>query len=72
MKKILHVVEGMNAGGMESLIMSYYRKIDKKKYQFDFLINTKEKVFFEDEINKLGGHIGMFFLKKTLLKTENN
>lgn len=57
MKKILHVVEGMNAGGMESLIMSYYRKIDKKKYQFDFLINTKEKVFFEDEINKLGGHI---------------
>ena len=37
MKRILHVIEGMNAGGMETLIMNYYRKIDKNKYQFDFM-----------------------------------
>lgn len=57
MKRILHVIEGMNAGGMETLIMNYYRKIDKNKYQFDFLINKKEKVFYEDEIKSLGGKI---------------
>lgn len=57
MKKILHVIQGMNAGGMETLIMNYYRNINRNKYQFDFLINEKDKVFYEDEIIKLGGHI---------------
>ena len=57
MKKILHVVSGMNAGGMETMIMNYYRNIDKNKYQFDFLINDPNKCFFEEEIIKLGGKI---------------
>ena len=56
MKKIL--VFGMTdiPGGMESVIMNYYRFIDKEKIQFDFLCNT-EKVAYEEEINKLGGKI---------------
>lgn len=57
MKRILHVIEGMNAGGMETMIMNYYRNIDRNKFQFDFLINCKEPVFYEKEINRLGGHI---------------
>ena len=38
MKKIL--VFGMTRvpGGMESVIMNYYRNIDRSKIQFDFLI----------------------------------
>lgn len=44
------------AGGVESVIMNYYRNIDKNKFNFDFLCNT-EKVAYEQEINNLGGKI---------------
>ena len=56
MKKVL--VFGMTdlPGGMESVIMNYYRNIDKTKIQFDFLCNT-ENVAYEDEIKSLGGII---------------
>ena len=56
MKKIL--VFGITdlPGGVESVIMNYYRNIDRKKIQFDFLCNT-EKVAYEDEIKLLGGTI---------------
>lgn len=43
-------------GGVESVIMNYYRNIDKEKIQFDFLCNT-QVVAYEDEIKKLGGRI---------------
>ena len=45
-----------NPGGMESVIMNYYRHIDRSVLQFEFLCNT-EKVAYEDEIRGLGGVI---------------
>ena len=45
-----------NPGGVESVIMNYYRCIDKTKFQFDFLCNT-DVVAYEDEIKRLGGNI---------------
>lgn len=45
-----------NPGGVESVIMNYYRNFDKSKVQLDFLCNT-EIVAYEDEIKKLGGTI---------------
>lgn len=56
MKKVL--VFGLTdvAGGVESVIMNYYRNIDRNKVKFDFLCNT-EKVAYEDEIKSLGGKI---------------
>ncbi len=57
MKRILHVVSSMNAGGMETMIMNYYRHLDRTKYQFDFMIHDPKPVFFEDEIASLGGKI---------------
>ena len=56
MKKILVFGITENPGGIESVIMNYYRHIDRKKIQFDFLCNT-EKVSYEKEINALGGKI---------------
>ena len=44
------------AGGVESVIMNYYRNMDRMKVQFDFLCNS-EKVAYEEEIKKLGGTI---------------
>lgn len=57
MKKVLHVISSMNTGGMETMIMNFYRNINKDKFKFDFLINDPNKCFYEDEINKLGGKI---------------
>lgn len=56
MKKILVFGITDNPGGVESVIMAYYRHIDRSKYQFDFLCNT-QKVAHEKEIIKLGGTI---------------
>jgi glycosyltransferase involved in cell wall biosynthesis len=55
MKRILHVVGGMSQGGTENFIMNIYRKIDKSKIQFDFLINREG--CFDEEIKSLGGKI---------------
>lgn len=63
MKKIL--VFGMtdNPGGIESVIMNYYRKIDRKKIQFDFLSNSPY-IAYEDEIKSLGGKIYLITARK--------
>lgn len=55
--RILHVIHGMDCGGAENMIMNLYRKIDKNMVQFDFLVHTKKKCFFDDEIKRLGGRI---------------
>ncbi len=57
-EKIKVLVFGItdNPGGVESVIMNYYRNIDREKVQFDFLCNT-EIVAYEEEIKKLGGKI---------------
>lgn len=47
----------MNRGGIESQIMNMYRKIDRSKYQFDFLVTRDEKGIFDEEIKHLGGKI---------------
>lgn len=55
--RILHVVQRMEAGGTQALLMNIYRKIDRTKVQFDFLVEYNEKQFYDDEIIKLGGKI---------------
>lgn len=56
MKRILVFGITENPGGVESVIMNYYRNIDKSKIQFDFLCNTKD-VAYQKEIISLGGKI---------------
>lgn len=55
--RILHILQRMEAGGTQALLMNIYRKIDRTKIQFDFLVVYKEKQFYDDEIEKLGGKI---------------
>lgn len=54
MKKILVVGMTDNYGRIESVIMSYYRAIDKTRFQCVFLANTPVMAY-EDEIAQLGG-----------------
>lgn len=55
--KILQVVTRMGRGGAETMIMNYYRCLDRSKYQFDFLVHRFEKADYDEEIKQLGGHI---------------
>lgn len=57
MIRILHVIGAMNRAGAETLVMNIYRKIDRTRFQFDFLVHTKEKCDYDDEILTLGGKI---------------
>lgn len=55
--RVLEVFHGMDCGGAENMIMNLYRNIDRTKVQFDFLVHTPNKCFFDDEILSLGGNI---------------
>ena len=55
--RILQVVTIMNRGGLETMLMNYYRTIDKDKIQFDFLVQREENGSYDEEIQYLGGHI---------------
>lgn len=55
--RVLHVVTYMGRGGLETMIMNYYRNIDRSKVQFDFLTHRCERWDYDDEIEKLGGKI---------------
>ena len=37
--RILQVVTTMNRGGLETMLMNYYRYINRSKVQFDFLVH---------------------------------
>lgn len=70
MKKILVFGMTENPGGIESVIMNYYRQINRDKIQFDFLSNSSN-IAYEEEIRSLGGKI--YFItprKKNYFKFE--
>jgi glycosyltransferase involved in cell wall biosynthesis len=47
----------MNRGGLETMLMNYYRQIDRTKVQFDFMVHRAEEGHYDKEIVKLGGRI---------------
>lgn len=67
LKRILVFGITDNPGGVESVIMNYYRHLDREKVQFDFLCNTNE-VAYEKEILELGGRI----FRVTARSLDNN
>lgn len=57
MERVLQVVTDMNIGGIEMLIMNYYRHMDRNKIQFDFLMHRFNPSHFDEEILQMGGKI---------------
>ena len=45
--RILHVVTYMGRGGLETMLMNYYRQIDRNEVQFDFLESLGLSIFKE-------------------------
>lgn len=58
MYRILHTGMTPNYGGVEAVVMNWYRNIDRTKIQFDFLTrHDGPKLAYEQEILDMGGHI---------------
>lgn len=57
MRRILHIVGGMNRGGVETWLMHVLRNIDRSRYHMDFLVHTTEKCAYDGEIRALGSQI---------------
>lgn len=55
--RVLQVVTHMNRGGLETMLMNYYRHIDREQVQFDFLVHRHKRAAYDDEIESLGGRI---------------
>lgn len=57
MIRVLHSVSNMDRAGIETMLMNYYRHIDRNKIQFDFLCNKTKPGAYDEEIKELGGNI---------------
>ena len=55
--RILNLFTNMNRGGAETMVMNYYRNIDRTKVQFDFMVHRDQRGDYDDEIESLGGRI---------------
>lgn len=62
--RVLHILQRMEAAGVQTLLMNLYRKIDRDKVQFDFLVHYTAPQFFDEEIEKLGGKIYRFSVRE--------
>ena len=56
-KRVLHVIGKMNRAGAETMVMNLYRTIDRTQFQFDFVVFSKDKGDFDEEIIAMGGKI---------------
>lgn len=57
MIRVLQCVNDMHRAGLETMLMNYYRSIDRTKIQFDFLTHRPYKSDYDDEIEQLGGKV---------------
>lgn len=55
--RVLQIVPTMRSAGIENFVMNIYRNIDTSKVQFDFLVHSKKREVFDDEIERRGGKI---------------
>nr|WP_243424378.1 glycosyltransferase family 1 protein [Gemmiger formicilis] len=55
--RVLQCVNDMHRAGLETMLMNYYRHIDRNKIQFDFLTHRPYRSDYDDEIEALGGRI---------------
>ena len=55
--RVLQIVTTMERAGLETMLMNYYRNIDREKVQFDFLRHRDGEHAYDAEIKELGGRI---------------
>ena len=57
MIRVLHSVSNMARAGIETMLMNYYREMDRDRIQFDFLANKPDPGAYDEEIRAMGGRV---------------
>ena len=57
MIRVLHSVSNMARAGIETMLMNYYREMDRDQIQFDFLANKPVPGEYDEEIRRMGGRV---------------
>lgn len=55
--RVAHIMGKWLGGGVESVVMNYYRHIDRNKVQFDFICDNDSTDIPFEEIEQLGGKV---------------
>lgn len=55
--RVLHIVGGLNRGGVETWLLHVLRHINRERFQMDFIVHTAEPCQYDDEVRALGGRI---------------
>lgn len=55
--RVAQIIGKWTGGGVEAVVMNYYRNIDKSKVQFDFFCDNDSTNIPYEEIKRLGGKI---------------
>lgn len=55
--RILHIVGSLNRGGAETWLVQVLRNIDRKNYEFDFLVHGNGPYDYQAEVESLGSRV---------------
>ncbi len=55
--RVAHILGKYLGGGVEAVVLNYYRNINRNKIQFDFICDSDSTDIPYDEIEKLGGRV---------------
>ncbi|MGN0183691.1 MAG: glycosyltransferase family 1 protein [Aristaeellaceae bacterium] len=58
--RILHMIGSLGIGGSQAFVMNLYRRIDRNRLQFDFIVDTPERNNYAGEIAEMGGKVYCF------------
>lgn len=81
MIRVLQSVSFLHRAGLETMLMNYYRHINRENVQFDFLINKDIEGAYEEEAKELGARmfrtpgfnpVKYFKYKRYMLELFNN
>ncbi|RRF88973.1 MAG: glycosyltransferase family 1 protein [Coriobacteriaceae bacterium] len=59
MIRVCQFVGNMNGGGVEAVVMNYYRHVDRSKVQFDFIVTENSTIVPREQMESLGGRVFM-------------
>ena len=57
MLRVAQVMGKMNGGGVEAVVMNYYRHVDRSRVQFDFVVDSDSQMVPNDEVESMGGRV---------------
>ena len=55
--RVAQILNRMDNGGIEAVVLNYYRHIDRKRIQFDFFFDEGSSLPYRDEMTELGAEL---------------